>query len=468
MPLIILVLTLLALALAAGAQPPRVFDPNDREIVDAFLQETAMVPAQFSAEECARLADEDADETEAVTWQAMPYLRMPLTAYQLTGDRKYLDLFVQAFDSLRSALSVGPDGFLGWYGKTDPDYRDPDDPDRKNDAIISSFSTAETVCDFLSLISQDTELSRKYAQQRTQYLDLVENQLVKKHEARGDFVDLGSEGAVYRSPPRALKPDSARLTLPHNKHSIILRGLLALYRVTGKDEYMRKAVQIGTRFKHCLVLKDGHYEWNYWDPAGEWDVSPRDHDRWKHWMGPEHRGGYYALSVAQAVALYEYGLVFDRTDIDRFLKTQLERCWNGDMVNPQWSRVDGTRPPEYTQGAYIATALAPFSDKVAAFLFTGDRQEERRKSIGDSWQGGPVTGGWLHAKLVDFPARKGEQQRYLDYGRKFLAKPSTRPAGKPENRRLVEELTLAVTPPGYRPPTSPAQMRPMPPEPEPR
>ena len=28
------------------------------------------------------------------------------------------------------------------------------------------------------------------------------------------------------------------------------------------------AIQLGTRFKHCLSLKDGHYEWMSWDPSG--------------------------------------------------------------------------------------------------------------------------------------------------------------------------------------------------------
>lgn len=29
---------------------------------------------------------------------------------------------------------------------------------------------------------------------------------------------------------------------------------LALYRVTGKDEYFRRAIQLGARFKHTLRL----------------------------------------------------------------------------------------------------------------------------------------------------------------------------------------------------------------------
>jgi hypothetical protein len=35
-----------------------------------------------------------------------------------------------------------------------------------------------------------------------------------------------------------------------------------------------------------------------------------------------------------AEALYDHGVVFDRTDIDRFLATQIGVCWNGSCDAP--------------------------------------------------------------------------------------------------------------------------------------
>jgi hypothetical protein len=347
-----------------------------------------------------------------------------------------------------SALTAGPDGFLGWYGKVDPDYADPNDPDRRIDAVISSFGAAEVVCDFLALVADDPTAAAKYAARRTEYLDLIENQLIGKHEVRGDYVDMGQAGAIYRMPPKGLRPSVTRLTLPHNKNSIIVRGLLALYHLTGTDEYARRAVKVGTRFKRSLTLKDGHYEWNYWDPAGEWDISTESANKWKHWVGPEHRGGYYASSLSQAAALYHYGLVFDSTDMDRFLRTQLDMCWNGDLEHPQWSRVDGTRPPQYTQGEYIASSLAPFSEKVAEYLYAGKRQEHYLASAGDPWQGGAIAGGWLSGKLIAYPAAKGGKQLNLDLGKQFLA--------KPENSAVAAALAFEVSRPGYQSPPTPA------------
>jgi hypothetical protein len=455
MPVVVVLLAVCLVAAAAAGGPAAVTDPKDQQVLDGFLVHAGNVAEELSPERCRELAKEDAEETEAYLWRILPYLRMPLVAYELTRDPKYLDVFVQAFENMRGAMTKGEDGFLGWYGTVDPDYADPANPNVKLDAIISSFGVTEAVCDFLSLAAEDPALARKYAKQRTEYLDLVENQLVKKHDVRGDYVDLGEGGAIYRMPSQGLKQDyCARLTMPHNKHDIIMRAYLALYRVTGKDEYMRRAIKLGIRYKHCLTLKDGHYEWYYWDPAGAWDVKPQKPDEWKHWMGPEHRSGYYSLSLSQAVLLYQYGLVFDKTDMDRFVKTQLEMCWNGDLEHPVWSRVDGTRPEQYTQGAYISVSLAPFSEKVAQYLFTGRRQERLLEHMDDSWSGGAQAAGWLQAKLVDYPAAKGGKQPYLKYGRQFLA--------KKENRDFLSSLTFEVTAPGYQPPHAPGEMRDMP------
>ena len=457
--------TALFVALIAGcwlnagcaARPIQINDPKDKQLLAAFLKQVADVPNRITAEYCKKAAETDADGSETYTWLVTPYAHTPLTAYELTGDAKYLDMFVRVFENERSALTKRPDAFLGWYGKPDPNDLDPSDPTRRSDAVISSFRTVEMICDFVTLIDRDPALRRKYAVQRKEYLDLAENHLVKKHTMRGDYVDLGSGGAVYRSVARGMNARQARLTMPHNKNSIIMHGLLALYRVTADDEYIRKAVELGVRYKHSLTLKNGHYEWNYWDPAGTWDVRTDDPGKWKHWIGPEHRGGYYSSTLSQAIALYDYGLVFDRTDMDRFLRTQLEMCWNGSMTDPKWARVDGTTPEKYTQGEYICDGLAPFSDKVAEFLYTGARQDQLLRESGDDWSGGPVAAGWLEGKLIELPAAKGGKQVDIDYGKRFLAKKA--------NRDWLKALAFEVTAPGYTAPEVPGQMKDMPREP---
>lgn len=446
------VVALLGASLSAG-EPVEISDAKDKEILAGFLRHAEKVPGEFTPEACKK---EAAESAEGYTWVVLPQVSMLVTAYRLTGDAKYADLFVQTFDNMRSALTKGPDGYLGWYGKAISTFQDPKNPDKKVDVIITSYRAIEVVSEFLEAVAADEALSRKYEAKRGEYLDLLENHLAKKWVARGNYVDLGKQGAIFRT-HFGLKDVKANLTQPHNKHSIIIQALLGLHRVTGKDEYARTAVKLGTRYKHCLKLKDGHYEWNYWDPAGAWDVNPAKPADWKHWTGVEHKGGYYSTSLTQAVVLYQHGLVFDRQDMDRFLKTQLQMCWNGSMDDPKWARVDGTTSDRYMQGSYMCAALAPFSEKLYTFIYTGPRQEDRFKNAGHSWQGGPVANGWLSGKCLDVPAARGGKQPHAEIGKKFFS--------KPENQALAKELDFSVTGDGYVTPESPKDMKPMPPEP---
>ena len=436
-----------------GAEPVRMTEEKDAQILQGFLLNEGKVLGTLNSEYCKIVV---AREVESYTWVMLPSLVMPLAAWQMTGDAKHAETFIRCFENMRSAMKKGPGPCPDWYGVPHIGWQDPNDKDKTIPVLVADFRAADIVGQFLEAIAQDPALAQKYARQRQEFLEQVEG-MVRQWDGWGSFVELGRGGAVYRQFP-GMTGNQALLTQPHNKHSIIVHGLLALYRVTGKDEYMRKAIQVGTRFKHSLTLKDGHYEWNYWDPAGEWDISLADKGKWKHWIGVEHKGGYYSMSLSQAVALYQHGVVFDKTDIDRFLRTQLEKCWDGNMARPRWARVDGSVDPKYMEGEYICPALAPYGDKIAEFLYTGQRMEERLKNVKSDWQGGPVLAGWLQGKWLDLPRAKANPQPYLAFGKKFLQ--------KKENQDFADSLQFEVSGAGYAPPQAPADVKPMPPEPK--
>ena len=144
MKVVVLVVVLCVMALTA--RPPEVTEVKDRQILDGFLVQAGKVVEILNPERCREAAKDDAEETEAYLWQVLPYLRMPLVAYELTHDAKYLAVFVQAFENMRGAMTKGPDGYLGWYGKIDPYYADPANPGVRLDAIISSFGVTEALC----------------------------------------------------------------------------------------------------------------------------------------------------------------------------------------------------------------------------------------------------------------------------------------------------------------------------------
>jgi len=418
----------------------KITDATDKQIVQRFLEHVDRLAGRITPEYCRKMA---ADEPEGYTWKVLPQVEMHLTAFEVTGEVKYLDTFADVFANMQAAMTKGPDGYLGWYGKPLGLFRNPAKGDLKADVIISSFRTVDVLCHFLELVARDS-LSKRFVKQRREYVDLMVNHLVKKWTVRGNYVDLGDRGAIYRT-HAGLRDTKAHLTQPHNKHSKIIRGLLGLYRVTGRDEYMRMALKLGVRFKRCLTLRNGHYEWNYWDPAGKWDHHPTKPGWWKHWIGPEHRGGYYSLSLTQAVLLWRHGLVFDDADMQRFGKTQLEAAWNGSLDDPKWFRVDRSRGTQ--DGRYICSALAPFDKKIHAFLYTGARQGERLANAKHSWQGGPVANGWIRGKYINCPAATGGKQIHLATGKKFLT--------DPDNRKLLQSLSFDVTGKGYKAPPRP-------------
>jgi len=433
--------------LSALGGPVQITDEVDRQIVSAFLQHAEKSRAYCTSERMAQFASQPED----ITWQASLHIRMPLVAYQLTGEGKYLDMFVERMDTLCDQLSKGPDGFLGWYGLPLELFRHPHHPQRRVDVILTSFVMAGIMAEFALQVRKDSGLTAAYGQAAERYLELATNHLVRKWDARGNYRDLGDTGAVYVTHGE-LKPTKAHLTQPHNKHSKICQALVKLYKATGKDDYLVKAIKLGTRLKRCLSLVDNRYVWDYWDPAGAWDVHPEDPSKWKHWIGSEHRSGYYSLSVSFAVFLYEHGLVFTRTDIDRFVATQTRVCWNGSYDNPKWLRVDGRKAdPQYS---YLAGWLAPFDESIRQMAYGAWGQKARVQGMDHSWQGGPAAMGWIAFKYLTYPHWAGGNPAHTDSVKAFT--------DNPEGQQILRGLFFEVIGEGYSAPRSPSQMKPMP------
>lgn len=374
-----------------------VVEPSDKPILDAFLRHVdASEP--YGAVERLR---EFAEQPEDIVWQGSKYVRMPLIAYRLTGEADYFRAFAERLGNLCSLLTADGNGYLGWYGLPYDLFRDPEAPDTRTDVILTDFVVAGIIAEFAQVASQP-ELADEFGADAARYLDIARNHLVAKWDARGRYRELPDGTAVYITNAK-LGPLKASLTQPHNKHAKTVRAYLHLYDATDDASYLDRAIRLGMRFKRCLTLADDRYTWNYWDPSGDWDIRPDDPSRWKHWIGAEHRGGYYSLSLSQAVLLYERGVVFDAQDIARFVKTQVEVCWNGDMDNPAWARVDG-QPME---DAYLSAELSPFDRRVYELAFGARARQGRLERLDSLWHGGVVAGDWLEMKYVVIPKWRG-------------------------------------------------------------
>ena len=443
----------LALACPAWAGGPiEITDAKDKQIVESFLKHVDTVPQEITADACKKMA---ADEPEGFTWEINPFAAMPLTAYEMTGDVKYLEHVraglrrdaLGADERARAATWTGTASRCR-FSRTRPR------PDLKVPVMITGYSDQRDHRAFRGARAGGSGPEGASSATKPRSISIWPSTSSSASGRPAAISWTSARPARSSGPNSELLAEKASLTQPHNKHSIIINGYLQLYRVTGNDDYMKKAILLGTRYKHCLHLNDGHYEWHYWDPAGAWDVKAGSANEWKHWIGVEHTGGYYSSTLSQAVRLYEFGVVFDKTDLERFVKTQVAECWNGSMDNPQWARVDGTRSEQYMQGEYMCPALAAFNDKVAEFCYGPRGQSERLKGLEHNWQGGPVARGWIAGKYIELPRMKGGVQADIEFGQKFLS--------KAENQEWYNALAFTVEPPGYIAPQTPSEMKNMP------
>lgn len=440
-----------AVAEQTAPWPVQVRDEQDQAILASFRDHARAFSAKLTAQHF-----QSREEPEMLCWQELKHMDMSLTAYELTGDQTHLQDFVAALANLRSALKKSPDGFLGWRGKPIKPLRNSEMPDVEIDEIQAEFRAVAVLARFLEIVGRDVRLQKQYADLRAPLIDLMENHLVKKWTIRGYWTDLGTAGGTYRN--HIVYPGKPGISLPWEKLAIMLEGLLNLHRATGNDEHLQKAVKIGTWMKRCLQLQDERYLWYNWSPVGRWDIHLENPNRWKSWIGRSPIGGWYDAEVSIPVMLYHHGLVFDRRDMERLLKTQMEVCWNGSIEEPKFVNVEGKESDRPNQ-QFLSTWLAPFSDKLSTFVFTGLQQQRLEKRAND-WHGGVLAGPYLWHKYILMPAAKDGKAAYVDVGKRFLA--------SPENQKFVKDHAFEVTGQGYKMPMTPQQMDPMPEAPDPK
>lgn len=85
--------------------------PEDQAILESFPRHTEIIIEGITDYAVARI-----EQAEDICWVWSRYLRMPLVAYKITGDVKYLDLFVRGAITLLTRLRKGSGGDLGFRG----------------------------------------------------------------------------------------------------------------------------------------------------------------------------------------------------------------------------------------------------------------------------------------------------------------------------------------------------------------
>jgi hypothetical protein len=142
---------------------------------------------------------------------------------------------------------------------------------------------------------------------------------------------------------------------------------LALYRLTGKSEYLERSEKMCRHFKNRLKYIDSTdlYVWNYWfEPMTTTGWKPEDNlsANVKYFEGRENVEdiSHGVLDIAMVVAANRAGIVFDKTDLQRFANTLLVNVITSGRTEVR-RRVDGgPEHPAYFNalGGWLALAEA--------------------------------------------------------------------------------------------------------------
>ncbi len=282
---------------------------------------------------------------EGMAWHAAFGANRFLEFAKETGDPRYLEAAIEYFDALLDKTLVSPDGYRGWVGPYMYDTK------YLGDVHISDAILVNPMLAFSEYIIQEApaEWSAKYGEAARRYVYYARVHVVQKWLARGTWWDDGQYGGFF-SWDHYLSEDRSRWIkdtevhsslqgIPFNKNMEIGVTLLRLYRLSRTPDYRDRAKKIFDTFKSRLTLfKDG-YTWNYWEPVYPRDVRNVSPPRVAHWVGTHPYRDYQAVEMECIAEAYHTGVTFDRTDIERFISTNLS-MWNGSFDSPSWVNSD--------------------------------------------------------------------------------------------------------------------------------
>lgn len=311
---------------------------------------------------------------EAFCWHARSGMDQFVDNYELTKNTEWLDAGVRYYDFLISKMETGPDGYQGWIG--------PYMYDKKYwiDSHVGDGILMNGILDFALVVMEDKDLKNKYGDKAKGYTEIAKKHLIEKNDKRGTWREDGAIGA-YVSYSQYMEPGNLNewkygseviksgLSHPFNKQNDLGQVCLQIYRLTGEKFYRDRAEKIFLRMKRQLQLTDNHYEWNYWEPFGRWDVNIEKND-FSHWVGINPSAGYQAREVAQMVDAYHAGIVFDETDIKRIINTHLDVMWNKDKENPAFTNsyiahgVETTNKKNGSATGTLWTSLLDFDERI--------------------------------------------------------------------------------------------------------
>ena len=285
----------------------------------------------------------DKEMGEEIGWVMSPLLKGFYYGYIATGDAKWVRMLVDCTDAWIKRAVIEPDGYPGWpkvgAAGTPVDGLD----DFYADSLLGEAMALRPVVLMSMQILKEPQLRDHYAAKAKNYIRLSET-IFEKWDRRGAWRDTEGGDTISVILPFGIDRNTSKWTSgydvrnapgngtshPNNKANLIACWLLTMFDATGDTKYKERAIRWFRLLKSRMMPNDdGTYKiWNYWQAAGAWDYNSSRLP--KHWIGVHPNPGYYGIDVGCIVTAFEHGVVFNKDNINRLIKTSLaqKRYWD--------------------------------------------------------------------------------------------------------------------------------------------
>lgn len=262
--------------------------------------------------------------------------------YNLTREIKWIEMALARTEYLYSFRDVNGDGIPSWgnYNETYGNSRYAYQEYGVWDGVITT-----ALIEVAELIYRDPLLSRNQSLKEIadKYLECVKQVIDRYHKCWTSFSE--DEGFYWDNP-------AGDVTGPIvNRFSALGITELKLYDILGDEEYLKRPRAMANLFKRNLTIKYGAYVWTYAVPPSTYlsieDIS------------------HGAIDLEFAILAYKHNLVFNRTDMERFVNTYLKFVWRGFNAKPKLSTyVDGRVTSDYSGISRNWVLLSSFEPRI--------------------------------------------------------------------------------------------------------
>ncbi len=318
-----------------------------RNIIDLYASVADRVWESYN-----QLLEQKPYDPGLFAWGIHYEIRSYCEMYRLTEDRLWIERAVARCDYLYNLRDVNGDGIPSW-GNYNATYGNPR-YEREGwrefsvwDGVLTTamIETAQVILDYKILKNNQTLKAKA-----DRYINVVKTVIERYHNA---WSDLPDGAGYYWDCPRE---DVVGPIV--NRFSALGISELKLYDVLKDPKYLVKPAAMARLFKKNLRLRGDAYVWTYAVPPSKYTGSIEDIS-------------HGAIDLEFAILCYNHGLVFNETDMQRFVATYKKLIWKGFNRRPHLAqRVDGGGTTDYSTASRNWVILSIFDPSVWVYQWT--------------------------------------------------------------------------------------------------